>query len=264
MNNKNYKFYIISILFFTILFSTNIMASIKIEPARIIIKTQLGQKETGVIEVINKGEKQVLLQAYLYDWSLDDRDGLVTYKSGTMDNSLNNYIKFNPRSFILDKGEKQIVRYTVTTPVDLDQELRGVVFFENAIDMVEAETGAMVTTQIGSVIYLIPDKVHYNLNLKEVRFLIRENNNLQRFLVIMENQGRAHLRIFIEYKIVNEKSELVEEGNIDQYVLLPGFERGLVFSSKNELNPGEYKLLLKYYFLNTDNQKEYEIPFSIE
>lgn len=252
------------VIFLLFVFSCDIMASIKLEPARIVIKSEPNQRNTGVIEVINNGEEPLLLQAYLYDWSLDARDDVITYKPGTMDNSLANYIKFNPRMFVIDRGEKQVVRYTITTPENLDKELRGIVFFENTTDMVDATTGAVVKTQIGTVLYLTPEKVQYNFKLKEVRFLTREENNLQRFLVIMENNGEAHLRFVITYKIINEKSELIEEGNLDQYVILPGNERGLVFSSKNELNHGNYKLILNYQFINSDQQRDYEIPFSIE
>src|SRR6056297_2478873 len=100
---KNKLLIIILILLLSLtFFNQSINATTRVEPSRIIINSKLDTRNTGIINVINTGEKQILLQAYLYDWNLKNNEGLKTYKPGTLDTSLEGLIKFNPKSFILD------------------------------------------------------------------------------------------------------------------------------------------------------------------
>lgn len=261
---KSKAIILILIVLLVISFNYEVFATIKVEPARIIINSKLNSRSTGVIEVINNGEEQMLLQAFLYDWTLNDREALITYEPGTLDNSLSNYIKFNPRSFILDPGKKQIVRFTITTPESLDRELRGIVFFEHETDYTDEATGAKVKTQLGTVLYLIPENVNYNFKLNEVRFSTAQDKDVHSSLLIMENRGAAHLRFSINYKIIDENSNLIEEARLDNNVLLPDFQRGLIFNYNQKLSPGNYKLILEFNFLNSNKKSDYEIPFTVK
>jgi len=83
-------------------------------------------------------------------------------------------------------------------------------------------------------------------------------------LLIMENNGSAHLRFSINYKIIDSNSNLVEEDRLENNVLLPGFQRGLIFNFNQKLNSGDYKLILNYNFLNSDKKSDYEIPFTVK
>lgn len=260
---QRHKFIIVVLSILVLInFSCFLEAAVRVEPARIILTSKLGAQNTGVIEVVNNGEKEAMLQAFLYDWSLDDKDGLKTYQAGTLDTTLNNYIKFNPRSFIIEPGKKQLVRFTISTPEDLDKELRGIVFFEQEIQAPQDGSGALVKTQIGSVIYLVPEYVEYNFRINEVRFATIESP--QRCLIIVENMGKAHLRFNINYKIIDSTNQLIEEDTLDTNVLLPDYERGLAFNFNNEMKPGDYKLLLTFNFINDKKSAEYEIPFQIK
>ena len=260
---RKINFTIIFLLLVLIISSSLVNASVRVEPARIILSSKLGARSTGVINVINNGEEEVLLQAYLYDWLVDNQEGISILEPETLDSSLSNYIKFNPRSFILGPGEQQKVRFTIASPQDLDRELRGIVFFEREISYEEG-TGARVLTQIGTVIYLIPENVEYGFKLKEARFSTKNDDGNQSCMLIMENIGKAHLRFILDYKIIDSNSKLIEESSITNKVLLPGYERGLVFNFNNQLASGDYKLLLNYSFLNNDRGASYEIPFSVE
>lgn len=239
-------------------------AAVKVEPARIIMNSRLDTRTTGVINVVNNGDSQVFLQAYLYDWTEDNAGSLITRNPGQLETSLDDYIKFNPRSFILEPGQKQVVRFTITTPEDLNKELRGIVFFEEEISYSEEGTGARVITQVGTVIYLIPENVNYHFKLKEVRFRAQTERENQSSLIIMENKGDAHIRCEINYKIIDSNSRLVEEGSIGEKIIIPTFERGAIINFENRLDPGKYKLLLSYKFLNNNEQKSYEIPFDVK
>ena len=252
------------LLLIFILLNTISYAAVKVEPARIIMNSKLDTRTTGVINVVNNGDSQVFLQAYLYDWTEDKTESLITRNPGELDSSLYNHIKFNPRSFILEPGQKQVVRFTITTPEDLEQELRGIVFFEEEISYSEEGTGARVITQVGTVIYLVPENVKYHFKLNEIRFKAQTESENMSSLIIMENKGNAHIRYELKYKVIDSNSRLVEEGSLEEKIIIPTFERGVIINFENRLNPGDYKLLLSYNFINNNEQKSYEIPFKVK
>lgn len=138
------------------LFSYNIYASTRVEPSRIILNAKLDSRSTGVINVVNSGNEQMFLQAYLFDWDFRGvkKEGcIITCEPETLEPSLNNLIKFNARNLILDPGQSQTVRFTINTPENLNRELRGVVFFQNQRDLPEEDGGARVITQVGTILY---------------------------------------------------------------------------------------------------------------
>jgi len=124
-----------SILLFLIiifLFSLSAAATIRVEPSRIILNALEGERSTGMIEVVNNTEIEVELTTLLKDWSLDERDSIVIFDPGETDYTLDGLIKFNPREFTLAPGQKQIVRFTVTSPEGTTpRERRGIVFIEH-------------------------------------------------------------------------------------------------------------------------------------
>ncbi len=245
-------------------FNVTSTATTRVEPSRIIINSSLDTRNTGIINVINTGDEQILLQAYLFDWDLESRGGLETYEPGTLDSSLEGLIKFNPRSFILEPGQSQVVRFTITTPEEINRELRGVVFFENQTDFVYEETGSRLVTQVGTIIYLIPDKVEYKFKMLEVRFANPEDEHPDSCMIVMRNDGNAHIRFKIDYKIINEKRQLIEEGFVEENVILPNLIKRVIIPFKNKLDSGDYKLILKYKFINNEKESNFEVPFFVE
>lgn len=268
--NKNfiYKLFLIIFIFSLIFINQSgiISATVRIEPARIIINALDNTRSTGMIEVINNGEEEIELTAILNDWALDERDALVVFDAGETDYTLENLIKFNPKKFTLAPGKKQIVRFTVAPPrnLNISKERRGVVFFEREMDYIDAATGSRVKSQIGTVIYYIPKDVVYKFNFLGLRVYKTIPELPQWILLNIRNDGDAHLRYFPSYKVVNSKNEVIMEASFDQFLILPKNERQFSFYLEERLPVGEYKILLTFNFYNNDQVAEYQVPIKIE
>jgi hypothetical protein len=240
-------------------------ATVRVEPSRIILNALEGRRSTGMIEVINKGEKEVELTTLLKDWSLDERDSIVIFEAGETDYTLDGLIKFNPREFTLAPGQKQIVRFTVassegTTP----RERRGIVFIEHETDLIDNATGSKVKSQIGTTIYFIPIGVEYNFKFTGLRVYNSPEPMPQGISLRIKNEGEAHMRYYPSYKIVDQDNKLVMEDKFNQLLILPKNERQFSFYLKDRLEPGDYKFMLEFSFYNTDRVAEYQIPIKIE
>jgi hypothetical protein len=67
------------------LFSYNIYTSTSVEPVRIIINEKLNSITTGVINVVNSQNEQMLLQAHLFVFyfrGVKNNGGITTYDMG--------------------------------------------------------------------------------------------------------------------------------------------------------------------------------------
>jgi P pilus assembly chaperone PapD len=150
--NKLWLVHLFLIIIFV--FSLPAAATIRVEPSRIILNALERERSTGTVEVVNNGEEEIELTAVLYDWSLDERDSVVVFEAGETDYTLDGLIKFNPREFTLAPGQKQIVRFTVSSPEgETPRERRGIVFVEHETDLIDDATGSRVKAQIGTTIY---------------------------------------------------------------------------------------------------------------
>lgn len=246
--------------------SNPVFAVIRVQPARIIINALERKNSTGVIEVVNKSEIDIKIKALLNDWSLDEEDKLIYFNSGETEYSLEELIKFNPKEFVLPAGKKQVVRFTINKPEneDLIRERRGIVFFEHENEDINEEMGSRVITQIGTVIYYIPEGVEYNFKFTGLRVFNSPEPEPQGIIIRMKNDGKAHLRYYPSYKIVDSENKIVMEKKFSEFVILPDYERQFSFYLEERLEPGDYKVLLEFDLYNIKRNPEYQIPITIE
>lgn len=264
MRRINKTYILTAVMVFAFLISINAGATVRVEPARIIINSLARSRSTGTIEVVNKGEEAVELKAVLNDWSLNEKDALLFFEAGKSSYSLDGLIKFNPRVFTLQPGKKQIVRFTINTPEKPERERRGVVFFEHETDYTAGETGSKVVTQIGTVIYLVPEDIKYNFKFTGLRIYKTPPPEPQPVVLSVENAGTGHFRYYLSYKIVDSQNRLVmEEKFNDEFIILPEYKRKITFMLAERLEPGDYKLMLEFKFYNTDQTADYQIPIKI-
>ena len=252
-------------LFILLLISINVYAVVRVEPARIIINAVNKNSRTGMIEVINKGEEEIELTALLNDWSLDSEDSLIYYEEGQTKYTLNGLIKFNPKKFTLPPGGKQIVRFTISDPEEeLPIERRGVIFFEQETEMIDAATGSRIKNQIGSVIYYVPENLKYQFQFLGLRVYKNKESLPQGIELHVRNTGNAHLRYFISYKIVDSENKVVMEDEFEELVILPEFKRVFSFYLLERLDPGKYTFIANFNLYNISKDAEYQIPITIE
>lgn len=237
-------------------------ASTIVDPSRFIFTLKPGNRTTGTIKVSNPGNKEAIVNAIVYDWALNDEDKMVTSELGTRKDSLKGLIKFNPQNFKLAPGESQIVRFTLTAPTDHPPiEHRGIVFFEEKIPKDPNNLGANILTQVGSTIYLGIEGMKMAFNFNNVS--VARQGKTYRGEMTVCNSGAGHVRYRIGYKIVNEKSTLVNETELPEMVILPECTRKITFPLPEQLEPGKYNLLLTIYFLGNNKTANRTIPFTV-
>ena len=242
--------------------SKMIAASTLVDPSRFIFMVKPGTRTTGTIKVTNPGIKPALVNAVVYDWTLNDADKMVTSELGTRPDSLKGLIKFNPRNFKLFPGESQIVRFTLSAPANGPAiERRGIVFFEEKVASNPQQLGANVITQVGSTVYLGIEGMKMEFNLKKVT-IRRDGNNYWGQMEIA-NRGAGHIRYRIGYKIINTGGKVINGTQLPEAVILPDFNREVRFLLPDQLEPGQYNLLLTLHFLGTNQTANRTVPFTV-
>lgn len=264
MYKKIFTKLLLFILFIVLIFSQMVSATIKVEPSRLIFTIDPGQRTTDVIKVINNTDETVELTAVYYDWDLDQKDEMLNYESGTLLESFDGLIRFNPRNLKLGPGEDQFVRFTISIPAEAsgEHERRGIIFFEHVAPYEGEGMGANVRTMIGTTVYALPSSYEIDFNLRGIVHQDEKNNYWG--VLLAKNNSKVHLRYIIEYTIADSQGFAVEEGSLDSKVLLPDNERGLYFPIEKDLEPGNYEMILNVDFIGTDEQMSTSIPFEIE
>ena len=263
---KHFKILLFIILIITVFQVTidNVQASVKVEPSKFILSLEPGERKTGSIIVTNKTDQEKNIKALLYDWTLDKKENLVIEEKGTLKDSLEGLIKFNPRQFTLPPGLTQIVRFTVKRPEKIDYELRGVVFFEDEKAFSGESMGANVVTQVGATIYARPEKIDLS-NFKFLGFrLYLPEKGSPRGLIIVENNCPVHLRYTIKYTLINSKGKQLLEEKVEEKYILPEFRKGEIIPFKTELKSGKYNLFLETSFEGIENKIKTTVPINIE
>lgn len=261
-NYRNYKINVVLFFLILIFVGGTVEATIRVDPGRFIFQQVEGERSTGAIKVTNKGDKEVELKAFLYDWNLDENDKLVTYEAGSRKDTLMGLIKFNPRKFTIPPGETQVVRFTIDPVKGEKIERRGIVFFEQEIPEPDQITGARVIAQIGTTIYVVPPDTKYSFQLLAAKVHHSKDGSLLGLMAIA-NDGNAHIRYQVDYKIVDEKGVLHLEGSLPYQIILPGNKKGISFPIEKKLSPGKYNLLISIDFHNSKEGLNHSIPFSL-
>lgn len=257
---------LITVLLTVILWMANIIqASTTVDPSRFLFVAKPGSRVTGTIKVTNPGNHTAEVSATIYDWTLNEADRMITSEVGTLKESLKGLIKFNPQNFKIPPGDSQIVRFTITAPKEGELfERRGIVFFEEKSMIQNPEgMGANLITQVGSTIYLALEGMRMAFNLKDAKVEKGVDGKYQGVLAIV-NQGAGHVRYRISYKLINEKKALIHESQLTERVILPQFERRVIFPLPEKLAPGKYNLLLKLNFLGSNKSTDRTVSFTVE
>ena len=264
MYKKSFINILIFTLFIVLIFTQIVSATIRVEPSRFIFTIDPGQRTTDVIQVINNTDETVELTAVYYDWNLNQEDEMLNYESGTLLESFDGLIRFNPRSLKLGPGEDQLVRFTISIPEEAsgEHERRGIIFFEHEAPYEGEGMGATVRTMIGTTVYAIPSSYEIDFNLRGI--VHQDENSNYWGMLLVKNNSKVHLRYSIGYTIADSQGRAIEEGSLNNNVLLPDNERGLYFPIETDLEPGNYEILLNVNFIGTGEQMTTSIPFEIE
>lgn len=247
-----------------LLFSPLAQANLFVEPVRLIFGLQEEERVTGAIQVTNRGPETLLLSANLYDWTLNEQDDIITHEVGTIKETLQGMIRFNPHVFTLEGGATQIVRFTISLPPFQEEafERRGIIFFEHEDTDSAAHLGATIKTMVGTTIYAIPSTARARFRLLAAQTYENAAGDIWGALLV-KNDGWAHIRYQLTYQVVNEKGALLEEGTRPQAFILPG-SRQEVYFPLTPLSPGEYFLYLQIQLEGSTEDLNHHFSFQVQ
>lgn len=210
---------------------------------------------SGIVTVQNTSKAPIRIRTYVDAWELD-KNGRLTFLKEPNENSLNNFIKFNPKEFDLAPDQKQIVRITAKLPEGTDGEFRSMIFFETVKtkdeivkneDKNRLNLTINVTTRFGVTIFAYKGELTKNATLNNFRFEKQEDKNY--LIATISNDGNVHSVINGEVIITNL--------NTNEELKPVLFNRGvgpkqthdfLINLPEQSIMPGKYdaKLNLKY------------------
>jgi len=255
---------VLTVLFIFLFSSVSLNATVRIEPSRHILTLYPDVRVTETISVTNQTGETLDLIANFYDWNLNERYELETYPSGTLESSLEGLFRFNPRNFTLSPGETQIVRFTIHIPEEKNNiERRGIIFVEHEENMDEEGIGATILTRIGTTVYAIPGDFNFAFNLRDKQ-VVKNNQNQIFGAYLTRNIGDIHLRFTLEYSLINANGRKIEEGKVEEKVLLPGMERGIIVPLNSQLEPGDYQMVSRFKFPGSLEILDDIISFTVE
>lgn len=246
-------------LLLCLVFSLTALATIIVDPSRFVLVGPPGTRLTQSINVMNTGDAPVNLTAVLYDWVLDNQGKLQELPAGTLEDSLGASLKFSPRQFKLEPGQTQVVRFTVEVPTD-GIERKGIVFFEEELPIPGDQMGTTITTKIGATIYVAPEDATLAFEIIDVNVALIDGSVY--FLVEAVNQGTAHIRFAIDYKLQTATGSVLLHDSYSEQVLLPGKTSKLYYPVA-AVPSGDYRLSLVFKFTGFDVTHEQAIAFRV-
>ncbi len=215
-------------------------------------------------------EEQILLGGgradICYDWNVNEKNELVEYEMGTLKETLDGLIRFNPRRSSLEPWESQIVRITINFPEGEGEpfERRGIIFFEHEEEAeMEEWLGAVIKTMIGAIIYARPSEFSFNFLLIE-GLVLSGPSGQQVAALLLGNPSFVHARFTIDYRVVTAEGEIFEEGEVTEKVFLPETARTIYIPFQKPYPPGEYRLILELKFTDIDFRLNEVVSFRVE
>ena len=254
----------IIILFVLLLLPAITGASTKVEPSKFIFTLKPGERITDAVKVTNIQNREANFTANIYDWTLDEQERLVTFTAGSLPDTLEGLIKFNPRRFTLKPGESQYVRFTLSAPKSGDwSEKKGIIFFEQELAPSDQGIGSAIVTQVGATVYL-----SFTDTLRAFHFygvqVATPKGEAPTVLLDLANEGQGHIRYQIFYQLMTPDGALLEENHLGEQLILPEVRRQFSFPLSGVLGPGHYHLSLKISFWGTTQQYQTSVAFTIE
>ncbi len=263
--SKNFICMLFVVLVFLVI-SSYASAGIRVDPPVQLFVLDVGERATGTIVVTNTSDRELNFFAVLYDWAFDEDYELDYMEGGTLKETLEGLIRFNPRQFDLGPGESQIVRFTVTAPeeeADNGFERRGIIFFEHEDAPGEGEVGATVKYMVGATIYVQPPV--YEFAFSYIEGLVHVPAPGQYWgAILVRNDCQVHIKYQINYKVLDKQRRIIEEGKGPENVVLPGNVRGIFFPLKGNYPPGEYELMVEIGFPAIRDKMIELISFKVE
>ena len=214
---------------FTTLFSSPAHAfKFNIDSPKITVEVNAGEKYAGYITVDSYGyDEDLAVHVYVED-VIYLPDGTNDFlPKGSTKWSLANWLKVEPREFLLKGNSSSMVRYTISVPADAKGGRYGVVFFE--VDAPPTPgSAARSSIRVGSIIALsVKGRVgEYKAELTALKAHFDEDKKLAASCVI-KNLSDALIRPAGEFIILDKEGTELAKKDVNPVKggVLPGTSR---------------------------------------
>lgn len=168
------------------------------------------------------------------------------------DRSLAQWVRFNPKEFVLPPKSRQTIRFNVTPRGKLQQGEYWAAMELESLKTTHGKgkdaAGRELTIEVIPTI-LVPifgkvGAVHYQAVLKETRIVAGEKGDLLESMIANSGQGR--LFIGGQYEIADAGGRSVEKGSMGRAYVLPGADRRFTVPLKSPLAAGQYTVKVEY------------------
>lgn len=203
-------------------FGPVLAASLQVEPARFVLQVDPGGRSGGAVQVVNLNNIPMALAARVGDWDLSDSGRFIGLAPGTTSASMADWIRFNPREFVVPPRSRQTVRFSVSVPRGVSPgERRGVIFFEQKSS--PQGSGAVLISQIGVVVYADVKPIRRNFSVAVDRIMLGPKGQSD-VRILVKAEGNAHCRVRGLFRLYDGAGKQTDEGQFAQKVILPGRE----------------------------------------
>lgn len=241
------------------------MAALVIEPA--LIEMELSQnRSSGAFIIKNVGDKEERYRAKAVHFLLTPEGGIKEVKPDEY--SLADWVKFNPKEFVLPPKTSRVVRFSVMPQGKLrPKEYWGAIEFmplSGAKVISQDSKGRSFNLEVLSVV-LVPiyghvDGTQYSGAIKDVRF--KKDKEKLYVLCDVINTGSGVVRMNGSCQITDASGSVVDEIALKAVVAFAKSSRIVRAGLKKELAPGKYRARIN--LKSADPRSKMELTDEIE
>ena len=226
-----------------------------------MLELSIGSKPVNEsLRLFNLKKTPTKVNVEVYNWTLDENNEVKLIPP--TEQSLDQWMLINPKSFVLEPGKSQVVRLSIRPPVKpAPGEHRALIYFTeermNDTTAVGEETPVEVLFKLGVGVYANANPIKRSSSLKGLS-LGKNGNSLKASIT---NSGNVHTRLKGTYSIwkkakfpgiqnaekyvtdaAAEKAPegLVASGQLNQTPVLPGKTRTITTQLPSLPGPGSY------------------------
>lgn len=242
-----------------ILLASLAQASLSISPAFVELSLDK-QRPTGQFTISNTGNKPVRyrIQSGHFAFGVNGNFKMIPPD----ENSLANWIKFNPKELSLPPKSRQQVRFVVIPKRKLQDKLYwGAMQLESlepniarGDDQHGRSMSLAVIPAIVVPIFASHGKLDYNFDIQELN--VDVNDQGLEFKALVENTGTGQLMLEGIYKLENYEGKTIKKGKFMHSYVMPRSHIKKTVNITTNLPEGEYSLKVQCI---TDNMRKNEI-----
>lgn len=232
----------------TIIFSASVLAGsfvpgvifaqegaqgLTISPLTFELVADPGDSTVNELKVFNPTQGTFSVKMEVEDFTAVGEEGQVVVEATEGETySLKEWVTFEPKSFTVEPGEKQFVRFTIDVPESGEPGGHyGSILASTVGTTGEGTTGAGIAYKVGALVLLtVSGEVKENLLVENFGVPDFQERGPVPFNVLFANKGTVHVRPLGFVQITDMLGKKVEDLPFPQKSVIPGAKRKLEFA----------------------------------